>query len=63
MNNNALDFELARSVGEYFRLNDEQMKQILQEVNQAVSNWKEVANSIGIPRSEQLLMEKAFNLL
>lgn len=63
MDNNALDFELARSVGEYFRLNDEQMKQILQEVNQAVSNWKEVANSIGIPRSEQLLMEKAFNLL
>ena len=63
MDNNALDFELAKSVGEYFRLNNEQMKQILQEVNTAVSNWKEVANSIGIPRSEQLLMEKAFNLL
>jgi serine/threonine-protein kinase HipA len=63
MDNNALDFELAISVGEYFRLNDEQMKIILQEVNVAVSNWKEVANSIGIPRSEQLLMEKAFNFL
>jgi serine/threonine-protein kinase HipA len=63
MDNNALDFELAISVGEYFRLNDEQMKIILQEVNVAVSNWKEVANSIGITRSEQLLMEKAFNFL
>jgi serine/threonine-protein kinase HipA len=63
MDNNALDYELAKSVGEYFRLNNEQMKQILQEVNAAVSNWKEVANSIGIPRSEQLLMKKAFNLI
>ena len=63
MDNNALDFELARSVGEYFRLNDKQMKQILQEVNAAVGNWKKVANSIGIPRREQLLMDSAFNLM
>jgi len=34
MDNNALDIELATSVGKYFRLNDKQMKQILQEVNE-----------------------------
>jgi serine/threonine-protein kinase HipA len=30
--NNALDFELAKSVGEYFRLNNNQMEVIIQEV-------------------------------
>ena len=61
MDNNELDFELAKSVGEYFRLNETQMNAIIDEVTSVVSNWKEVANRIGIPRSEQQLMEKAFN--
>lgn len=59
-NNNALDFELAKEVGEYFRLNDEQMDAIIQEVTTVVGQWKELASKIGIPRSEQELMEKAF---
>lgn len=63
MENNTLDFDLALSVGEYFRLNSKQMNQILQEVNTAVSKWKEVATTIGIPRNEQLIMQNAFNLL
>jgi serine/threonine-protein kinase HipA len=63
MENNALDFDLALSVGEYFRLNSKQMNQILQEVNTAVSKWKEVATTIGIARNEQLIMQNAFNLL
>lgn len=61
-NNNELDFELAISVGEYFRLNKQQMETIIQEVLQVTSNWKTIANEIGIPRGEQELMEKAFNL-
>ena len=61
MDNNELDFELAKSVGAYFRLNETQMNTIINEVTSVVSNWKEVANKIGIPRVEQLLMEKAFN--
>jgi len=60
MNNNALDFELAKSVGEYFKLNDEQMKVIINEVLQSVNDWKTIANTIGISRSEQELMEGAF---
>ncbi|WP_370453944.1 type II toxin-antitoxin system HipA family toxin [Flavobacterium sp. RSP15] len=59
--NNDLDFELAKSVGEYFRLNKEQMETIIQEVLQATSNWKNIASEIGISRGEQELMVKAFN--
>ncbi|SHL70139.1 type II toxin-antitoxin system HipA family toxin [Flavobacterium xanthum] len=60
MDNNVLDFELAISVGAYFRLNSLQMDDIIQEVTQVTSNWKMIAKEIGIPRSEQELMEKAF---
>lgn len=61
MNDNALDFELAKSVGEYFRLNEEQMDVILNEVLQAVSLWEVIAaESIGITRQEIELMRSAF---
>ena len=59
--NNDLDFELAKSVGEYFRLNKQQMETIIQEVLQVISNWKTIAKEIGISRSEQELMIKAFH--
>lgn len=59
-NNNALDFELAKEVGEYFRLDVEKMNIIINEILESVSQWKEIATKIGIPRSEQELMEKAF---
>lgn len=60
MDNNALDFELAKSVGEYFRLNDKQMTIIIEEVIQAVSLWRVMADSIGISRREQEVMQAAF---
>lgn len=60
MNNNALDFELAKSVGEYFKLNTEQMDIIIDEVLESVNQWKTIANKIGISRGEQELMENAF---
>ena len=62
MDNNDLDFDLARIVGEYFRLNKSQMDKILNEVSQSVRNWKKIAVEIKIPRSEQSLMAKAFSL-
>lgn len=61
-NNNALDFELAKSVGEYFRLNTAQMDEIINYVLKAVGNWKLIAKEIGIPRAEQDLMAGAFKL-
>lgn len=43
--NNALDYDLAKSVGEYFRLNDNQMEAIISEVTATVSNWKAIAKN------------------
>ena len=60
MDNNAMDFELARSVGEYFRLSTLQMEIIIQEITLVVTNWKKIATEIGISRGEMELMEKAF---
>lgn len=60
MDNNALDFELAKSVGEYFRLNKNQMDGILKEVLEATSKWKTLAKDIGIARAELEIMGKAF---
>jgi len=60
MENNALDFELAKSVGVYFRLDNKQMNTIITEVTAVVATWKQEATKIGIPNKEQELMEKAF---
>ena len=60
--NNALDFELAKSVGDYFMLDNSQMNQIILEIKAVVNKWKVLANKIGISRSEQQLMESAFKI-
>jgi len=62
MDNNALDYDLAKSVGMYFRLDENQMNTILSQVLEAVAQWKEIATKIGISNKEIELMEKAFNL-
>ena len=60
MDNNALDFELAKSVGEFFRLSEDEMDAIIEDVINVVKDWKSVAKQIGISNKEQLLMEPAF---
>lgn len=60
MHNNALNFELAKSVGEYFRLNDRQMESIIAEVLTVVKDWEFLAKEIGISRAEQELMRSVF---
>ncbi len=62
MDNNALDFELAKSVGQYFRLTTSEMDEIMEEVIQSVQQWKNVAKTIGISRAEQALMSSAFSV-
>ena len=57
---NALDFDLARSVGEFFMLDTLSMHKILMEVKSVVSDWKTYARSIGIPKTEQDRMAPAF---
>ena len=63
MDNNSLDFELAKSVRDFFRLNQSEMSNILNEVFNSVKQWKEIANKIGISRSEQELMHAAFRFI
>ncbi|MCC5926964.1 MAG: HipA domain-containing protein [Bacteroidetes bacterium] len=59
---NALDYDLARSVGEYFNLEGKEMDTIIDEVKEAVSKWDDLALKIGIPSAQRRLMEAAFNL-
>jgi len=59
-NNNSLDFSLAKTVGEYFQLNNKEMDTIITEVKKAVSSWKKIAQQTGISRAEQELMSTAF---
>ena len=61
MDDNALDFELAKRAGEFFRLSDTEMNTIINEVVAVVSDWKLVAKQIGISNNEISLMEPAFN--
>lgn len=60
MDDNALNLELAKSVGDFFRLNDKKMDMIIDEVLNSTSQWREFAGNIGISRSEQELMQGAF---
>ena len=59
---NSLDFELARSVGDYFQLTARETKEILEQIKHAAVRWSAIAQEIGIPRIEQELMAGAFNL-
>lgn len=58
--NNDLDFDLAKSVGEFFQLTNPEMETIILDVKKAVSKWEVIAQNIGIPRAEQELMASAF---
>lgn len=61
-NNNTLNFDLAKSVGEYFQLKEKQMDDILKEIKGVVKNWKTEATKIGISKAEITLMSSAFKL-
>jgi serine/threonine-protein kinase HipA len=60
---NALDFDLALSVARYFRVNNENANNIVNEIKQIVSNWNLIAKNYGIPSQEQDLMASAFESL
>ncbi len=62
MDNNALELELAKSIGSFFRLGEKQMNDIITEVLNSVSEWRNIADKIGISRSEQELMKAAFRV-
>ncbi len=59
-NDNSLDFRLALEVIDFFQLGRNQALAIKDEVISSVAEWKTVANSAGISRSEQTRMAAAF---
>jgi len=59
-NDNSLDFDLALSVCSYFGLSDTQATVIMSEIKSVVSDWSRYATGIGISRTEQALVAKAF---
>ncbi len=61
LQNNALDFELAKSVGPFFRLSKKEMNTVYDEVIYSVKQWKKIAQKIGISTKEQDLMASAFH--
>jgi len=59
---NALDYQLAFEVKEFFRLSQDEATQIYDEVLSAVKQWQLVAKRLGISRAEQTMQEAAFNV-
>jgi len=60
MDNNELDFSLAKSVGKYFMLTSSQMDDILEQIKSVIKTWHSLASEAGIFRYEQEKMEPAF---
>lgn len=59
---NALDYQLAFDVKDFFRLSQTQSTQIYDEVLIAVKQWQTVAKQLGISRAEQAMKKSAFNV-
>jgi serine/threonine-protein kinase HipA len=57
---NALDWDLARSVAKYFRVNDKKATEIIAMTRTIVGQWPKIASKYKIKRSEQELMAQAF---
>ncbi|HZH96983.1 MAG TPA: HipA domain-containing protein [Flavisolibacter sp.] len=57
---NSLDFDLALSTALYYRVSGQRAKEILEDVQNARSHWRQHAATLGISRVEQERMEAAF---
>lgn len=57
---NSLDIDLALDVHEFFRLEKEEAIDIVEQIKNAVSKWREFATSYGISRTNQELKAPAF---
>ena len=57
---NSLSLDLALDVREFFRVAEDDARDIINRVVTAVRDWRHYANSLGIPREEQDRMSPAF---
>jgi serine/threonine-protein kinase HipA len=60
IDNNTADLDLALSVAEYFGLKSKEAKELVDDIKKSIYDWRDVARSFGIKRSEIELMERAF---
>ena len=58
---NSLSLDLALEVCEFFRLTNDDARDIVNRVVASVRNWRHCANGLGIPRDEQDRMSPAFS--
>jgi serine/threonine-protein kinase HipA len=59
-NSNACEVELAMSVAEYFRLDADQAKGIVDQMGSVVKGWESAAKDLSISRDEVARMRAAF---
>ena len=59
---NALDYDLAISVAQYFRVSKTKVNRIVKRIKEAIPEWQKIAKGIGISKSERDRMNKAFTL-
>ena len=59
---NALDYQLAFEVVDFFRLRKDRATTIYDEVLESVRNWQTIASRHGISRGEILRKQSAFNV-
>ena len=57
---NALDYNLAINVAQYFRVSKTKANRIIKRIKEAVPEWQKIAKRIGISKSEQDRMSNAF---
>lgn len=60
---NALDMDLAMQVHEYFRLDEVQALEFIENVKSVVSKWRDIATKYGISKSDQEIMATAFQFV
>lgn len=60
LENTTASLEVAQSVISDFNIKPDQAQAIIQEVGQAVSQWKTVATRLGLSQAEQNRMSSAF---
>ncbi len=58
---NSLELDLALSVIPYFRLKEQEAKDIIEQVKVSVGKWRKFADEMKISKAEQTKMEGAFN--
>ena len=62
LDDNSLDFDVAREVAPFFRLKPQEAEAILDKIVAIVSNWRNYARRSGLDDGEMEMMASAFRV-